>query len=125
MVNPLPPVAAAAAAASLSSANADTSPNATAERDAYLQVLRQRIEERRDYPLLARKGRQQGRAIVRFRLDRQGTLCETWLAVSTGSSLLDRAALRAVAEATPFPPLPPGIDVATTFDAPVIFRLNR
>lgn len=119
-----PPQLAAAADESLAvSVPRDATANAV--QDAYLQVLRQRIEERRNYPLPARKGRQEGRAIVRFRLDRQGRLCETWIAVPSGSSLLDRAALRAVTEAAPFPALPESIDAATTFDVPLTFRLER
>lgn len=97
---------------------------ATAQRDAYLQTLRQRIERHRDYPLLARKGRQQGNVVVRFFLDRQGGLREVAITVPCGSALLNRAALRAVSEAAPFPPLPPELDTATPFDVPVAFRLD-
>jgi len=45
---------------------------------------------------------------VRFIIDRDGTIRDVTTEISSGSGLFDRAALRAVIEASPLPPLPYG-----------------
>ncbi|HUP45357.1 MAG TPA: TonB family protein [Thermoanaerobaculia bacterium] len=48
------------------------------------------------------------RAIVYFRIDRDGTIRDAALTTGSGNGTFDRAALRAVIEASPLPPLPFG-----------------
>ena len=45
--------------------------------------------------------------MVRFQVERDGTVTEPEIEVSSGLSFVDRAALRAVIAASPLPPLPP------------------
>ena len=73
----------------------------------YLAAVRARIETAKRYPKLAEQRRTQGVALVTFRLTADGRLNgEPQLARSSGSSLLDGAALRAVKQAAPFPRFP-------------------
>lgn len=73
----------------------------------YLAAVRARIEAAKRYPKLAEQRRTQGVALVTFRLTADGRLMgEPQLARSSGSSLLDGAALRAVKQAAPFPRFP-------------------
>ncbi|WP_225073308.1 energy transducer TonB [Desulfuromonas sp. CSMB_57] len=73
----------------------------------YLAAVRARIEAAKRYPKLAEQRRTQGVALVTFRLTADGRLIgEPQLARSSGSSLLDGAALRAVKQAAPFPRFP-------------------
>ena len=46
--------------------------------------------------------------IVYFRIERDGTIRDSRTTTSSGNASFDRAALRAVLEASPLPPLPPG-----------------
>lgn len=90
----------------------------------YRQVL-ERIEENRKYPYAARKMKVQGRAVVQFVIETDGTAGDVEIAESSGSSLLDKAALAAVAASSPFPPPPPEVfSKAVPLEVGVIFRLN-
>ena len=46
--------------------------------------------------------------VVYFRIERNGTIRDSTISTPSGNSHFDRAALRAVLEASPLPPLPPG-----------------
>lgn len=95
-------------------------------RDSYLQRLRERIDHYKRYPLMARKGRQQGVVLVEFELSAAGHLENRQVHESCGHRLLDRAALQAVATAAPFPEVPPQIElIETSFIVPVRFVLSR
>ncbi len=50
----------------------------------------------------------QGRTTVIFYIDREGRFNNAHIVTSSGSSSLDLAALNAVIESNPFPPLPKG-----------------
>jgi len=75
------------------------------------------------YPAAERRARQEGRALVRFRVDRAGRVSDPSIVESAGRPALDRAALAAVRAADPLPPpdwLPDGDTVTATL--PVAFR---
>lgn len=64
-----------------------------------------------------------GTARIRFRLDRKGDLLSAEVARSSGLLLLDRAALRTVRQASPFPaPAREIDDGALDFEVPIEFR---
>jgi TonB family protein len=67
----------------------------------YLRVIHQKISERWDGRALA--GRQ---PVAVFEIGRDGQVSRLAIETSSGNSLYDQAALRAIAEANPFPPLP-------------------
>ena len=88
-----------------------------AERDDYLRMVWARImrfrPERVPFAGLAR---------LRFTLGADGSLTAVEIAESSGSGLLDRAALDAVRRAAPFP-APPGLSESElTFEIPFQFR---
>jgi protein TonB len=69
---------------------------------------------------------QSGTAKVKFVIDRQGKLISRELVESTGSELLDAAALRMVERAEPFPEPPAEVsDDSLTFKVPVIFAKGK
>jgi protein TonB len=69
-------------------------------------------------------GGQSGTAKVKFVIDRQGKLISRELVESSGSELLDAAAIRMVERAEPFP-VPPAEVSDLTFTVPVIFANNK
>jgi protein TonB len=79
----------------------------------YIRAVRARIERHKRYPPAAVRDNLEGTVIVSFLLDRHGTLRDKRIAVGSGSSVLDEAALAAVAESSPFPPFPDGLDRET------------
>lgn len=69
---------------------------------------------------------QTGEAKVEFVIDRSGKLVSRALAVSTGSRLLDAAALEIVARAQPFPEPPSELKEDTfSFTVPVVFNSRQ
>jgi protein TonB len=70
----------------------------------YLRQVQAKISERWPPPAGSRGGEC---AIVLFEIARDGSIKESSLERSSGVTLYDQSALRAVAEASPFPPLPP------------------
>jgi protein TonB len=94
-------------------------------RARYLAMLKEMIEKNKDYPVMARRGRVEGTSIIRFVLARSGRMKKAVILRSSGSGLLDNAALRSVREVGGFPPLPPEIDgQEIPFDVPITFRLS-
>ena len=71
----------------------------------YLRQIQAKISERWVPPRAAAHGGE--RVIILFEIDREGRIKEPSLERSSGNSLYDQSALRAVSEASPFPPLPP------------------
>lgn len=66
---------------------------------------------------------QQGRAVVRFAIQRSGAAGGVSLATSSGNSAIDQAALAMVRRAAPFPPLPAEYGPATmALTVPIAFR---
>ncbi len=73
---------------------------------SYYINLKRKIELVWEYPYLARESGLQGRLLMRFVINRDGSLAEAKVLRSSGFALLDQEALRAVRDAAPFPPLP-------------------
>lgn len=71
------------------------------------------------------RGQRQGRAIVRFALNRDGKLLSKALLQSTGNEALDKAVLDMVDRASPMPAFPPSYPGEEfTFDFPIDFQLR-
>jgi TonB family protein len=83
-----------------------------------LALIRSRILAARRYPELARRKGWQGRAAVRFRIDREGRPDFLELVESSGFTVLDKASLKAVDMGAPYPPMEGWITV------PIVFRLK-
>jgi protein TonB len=74
---------------------------------AYVALVRERIEERKHYPAMARRRGLEGRVTVRIAIAPDGSV-ERASAVGGGVDLFVRATLEAVERAAPLPPPPPG-----------------
>ncbi|HYE77396.1 MAG TPA: energy transducer TonB [bacterium] len=76
-------------------------------RNDYTIRLRSLIDAKKRYPPPAKRLRRTGRAQVAFTVGADGSLSDLTLRTSSGTEALDDAALQAVRDAAPFPPLPP------------------
>jgi protein TonB len=76
------------------------------DRNTYFDMVRQRIERHKNYPLTARKRQVQGKVVLRFTLSDRGDLQNVSVVRSSKSSDLDQAAVEAVRSAAPYPPPP-------------------
>ncbi len=91
------------------------------ERDAYLGLIRARIEVNRTYPSAARRRREEGMATLKITIDAQGHLTDVRVITGSGSFHLDRAAKRMAEKSAPFPP-PPVAPFSTQI--PIVFALR-
>ncbi|MGQ9844352.1 MAG: energy transducer TonB [Spirochaetota bacterium] len=75
----------------------------------YIDMIRQRIQEALVYPTAARNDGIEGKTYISFTIDKYGNLLMVLLSRSSGSGILDDAALKAIRSASPFPPIPEAI----------------
>ena len=75
----------------------------------YQRTLYRQIERAKRYPLQSRLNREEGTVKVRFVIASSGAVSEVKVIKSSGFDLIDRAAVAAVEDAAPFPPLPEGL----------------
>jgi TonB family protein len=68
----------------------------------YLQTVQRKVNERWSPPARGAEGR----AVVVFEIGRDGAISRPEVENSSGDVLYDQAALRAITDANPFPPLP-------------------
>lgn len=95
-------------------------------RAAYQALLKRVIEAHKEYPLAARRARQEGNCWRRFTISRSGTLRKVESLSSCGYEYLDEAATRAITAVGKFPPLPDEIKGAeATFSVPIKFTLTE
>ena len=81
------------------------------------------IQERLEYPELQRRAGVEGRSVLQFVVETDGTVGELQVIRSSGNDGLDRAALAAVREARFRPGRQDGEPVRVRFALPVTFRL--
>lgn len=93
----------------------------TQSYDAYLAVVRARIEAERTYPASARRSGHEGTTSIELTIGSNGSLTSARVTRSSGHFALDRAAKRMVQKAAPFPAPP-----QTTFQitVPIAFALR-
>ena len=91
----------------------------------YGALLAQEISKYKQYPVLAKKTRQQGNIILKVQITSLGKLIDAQIYQSSGYELLDNQAIDMVKKATPFsqPPATLG-EQNITLLVPVSFRLN-
>ena len=101
------------------------SPSMKSAADNYMETIRLRIERFKKYPHLARTKHMEGIATLRFTITKAGILKESKLVKTTRFRILDRAALEAVRDAAPFPPLPESISESElTLEIAIVFELT-
>jgi len=94
---------------------------------SYYLALKRKIELVWEYPYQARRTGVQGRLLLRFVINIDGSLAEVKILRSSGSALLDSEAVRAIRNASPFPPLPERMNserlaVTATFEYLLSYR---
>ncbi|HDS15409.1 MAG TPA: TonB family protein [Proteobacteria bacterium] len=80
---------------------------------SYYLALKRKIELVWEYPFAARQAGVQGHLLIRFVINKNGSLAEVTVLRSSGVDLLDSEAVRAVRNAAPFPPLPARMESET------------
>ena len=73
---------------------------------AYLVTIKKRILQIWEYPQKAYEKNEEGVVVVKMSINASGSLTETNLMSSSGSTLLDNGALSIIKRAAPFEPLP-------------------
>jgi protein TonB len=92
---------------------------------SYLASLRQKLERNKVYPRAARQRRQEGTAILRCVIDRDGHVLSRRVEKSTGYADLDREVEAMLERAQPLPPMPAEMTQAQLEIAvPVDFHLR-
>jgi TonB family protein len=71
--------------------------------------IRKKIESKKKYPELAKDAGIEGRSGIKMVILKDGQLEKAEIVDSSGSQVLDNAALQSVQNAAPFPPLPKGV----------------
>jgi protein TonB len=93
----------------------------------FLKIVSRKIERSKRYPRWAMDTGLEGRVVIRFTILQDGTLCEEILLVSSsGTEILDNAAISAVRNAAPFPTLPEELSREwLQVELPMSFHLTR
>jgi protein TonB len=84
-------------------------PRPAAPPPSYLAQLVAELERHKNYPRSAQSRRQQGTALLRFTLTRDGHVADWRIERSSGHESLDGAVAAMIRKADPLPPLPPEI----------------
>lgn len=120
---------AAAAASAVESTNATSTVAAAsmppAAADAYLWDVLAHLRRFQHYPERARRDGVEGTVWLRARVSRRGEVLRAEIEHSSGDDLLDGAAARLIARASPLPPPPTGAFAITDLRLPVEYRLSR
>ena len=75
--------------------------------DAYLRLIRRKIEARWSYPPQAvSTKKKEEKTVIRFTIDASGTLAGVRVTTASGNRVLDEGTLAAVRAAAPYAPLP-------------------
>lgn len=125
----------ASAAATTSAVSANDVPDTPASRpstsatttsdDAYLWDVHAHLRRFQEYPERARQRGLEGTVWLRARVSRRGVVLRSEIERSSGHALLDDAAVRLVARASPLPPPPAGVYAITDLSLPLDYRLHR
>ena len=92
----------------------------------YAGLLKGWLRENMHYPRAARIAGQEGRAIVRFVIDRSGKVSSIRLEQSSGHAILDREAVEMIERADPFPIMPDEMAGSQLeLRVPIVFDINQ
>lgn len=106
-------------------ANGASQQNGQASSASYNAMVIAHLQRFRVYPEQARAAKITGVSTVRFTLGAAGNVISVSLARSSGTGVLDQAAIAMVQRASPFPPIPQSLGQRSmTFAAPVRFNLR-
>lgn len=91
----------------------------------YQDMIKQRIEKFRQYPLIARRNQIEGIVGLKFPVLANGTTGSVQIVRSSGSELLDKEALNTIQRSSPFLPIP--VDIGQTMvniHVAIVFSLD-
>lgn len=89
----------------------------------FLRIVRERIKEFQRFPPRVSKLEEGSTATIRFTLYKDGTIRDPIILTSSGSRVLDNAALSAVENAEPYPPFPDShLANSIRLELPIIFQ---
>lgn len=93
-------------------------------QERYRRELQAMLEKRKDYPLLAKRLRQQGKVLVRFTLQRDGSVTAAEVIENSQFDSLNQAARKLISEINGLKPFPAEIKRAQwVFVLPVEYRM--
>jgi protein TonB len=91
----------------------------------YQDMVKQKIEEARSYPLWAKKQGIEGVVFLNFIILPNGTSQDVKIIRSSGSGILDEEAVENVKRAAPFPSIPKGIGASfVRIEISIVFMLH-
>ena len=100
--------------------------NAKQSFNEFLKAVRERIKQVQRFPPRVRNLDAGASTTVRFTLFRDGTIWSPSVTDSSGSKVLDSAAITAVQNAVPYPPFPEGQEGnSVCLELPIIFELTN
>lgn len=93
---------------------------------AYTLELINRIRKHQSYPKKALAAGHEGNVVVQIKIDKNGDLLDNSIVKRSGSRILDRAVLRMVRKAEPFPKIPKELGLEEfEFEVPLDFNLSN
>ncbi|HNG60514.1 MAG TPA: energy transducer TonB, partial [Cellvibrionaceae bacterium] len=96
-----------------------------ADANPYYQMVLRQIAQHKRYPAQAKRIRQQGLVEISFEISADGRLLSAQVSQSSQVPSLDAAALAAVTNASPFPPIPAELGVSRLrLSLPIEFSLR-
>ncbi len=91
----------------------------------YLSKIRERLERAKVYPLKARIAGYEGVVEISFSILQDGRVSKIEILSSSGYAVLDKAAVKTVEKASPFPPLPGAFSAPLQVSFKMTFRLKN
>ncbi len=93
--------------------------------NSYLSLIRKKIEKNKKYPIIARKMGIEGVTNIEFTIRKGGLISNLKILKSSGSSILDNAAINAIKLTSPFPQIPAKLKLnKITLKLSLIFKLD-
>ena len=95
-------------------------------RKGYSSQVWAKIVEAKFYPRTARRREMEGKPVVEFELRNDGQLMDYLIIQSSSSKILDKAAIDAIKNASPYPSIPERLKLKSIrFKLPISFILNE
>ncbi|MBC8285221.1 MAG: energy transducer TonB [Nitrospinae bacterium] len=95
-------------------------------RKGYSSQVWARVANAKFYPRIARKRGMEGKPVVEFELRSDGQLMNYFIALSSSSKILDKAAMDAVKNGSPYPDIPKPLKLESIrFKLPISFILSE
>jgi TonB family protein len=99
--------------------------NVEKEMLTYRDIIKQKIQQARKYPVEARQRGVEGAVEMVFTLMRQGVLKNVEVIGASGSEVLDEEAVATIKRASPFPEIPADYkDVEMTMNVKIVFNIE-